>query len=89
MPEEVSKVKDLNMLNYKSREKNMDQFYIVYFFFLNFLPAILAFLTFLSLCLQVLPPPNVTGALHIGHALTAAIQVKDSLFSFLLYKKHL
>ncbi|KAM0058269.1 putative valine--tRNA ligase [Helianthus debilis subsp. tardiflorus] len=22
----------------------------------------------------VLPPPNVTGALHIGHALTAAIQ---------------
>jgi len=25
--------------------------------------------------LQVLPPPNVTGALHIGHALTAAIEV--------------
>ncbi|CAI9270720.1 unnamed protein product [Lactuca saligna] len=24
--------------------------------------------------MQVLPPPNVTGALHIGHALTAAIQ---------------
>ncbi|KAK1591345.1 hypothetical protein Q3G72_006241 [Acer saccharum] len=24
--------------------------------------------------LKVLPPPNVTGALHIGHALTAAIQ---------------
>ncbi|CAI9276973.1 unnamed protein product [Lactuca saligna] len=23
---------------------------------------------------HVLPPPNVTGALHIGHALTAAIQ---------------
>jgi valyl-tRNA synthetase len=22
----------------------------------------------------VLPPPNVTGSLHIGHALTAAIQ---------------
>lgn len=25
--------------------------------------------------MQVLPPPNVTGALHIGHALTAAIEV--------------
>lgn len=25
----------------------------------------------------VLPPPNITGALHIGHALTVAIQ--DSL----------
>ncbi|KAG6505400.1 hypothetical protein ZIOFF_037756 [Zingiber officinale] len=24
--------------------------------------------------LSVLPPPNVTGALHIGHGLTAAIQ---------------
>jgi hypothetical protein len=24
---------------------------------------------------QVLPPPNVTGALHIGHALTVAIEV--------------
>ena len=24
---------------------------------------------------QVLPPPNVTGALHIGHALTVSIQV--------------
>ncbi|PHT35694.1 Valine--tRNA ligase [Capsicum baccatum] len=24
--------------------------------------------------LEVLPPPNVTGALHIGHALTAAIE---------------
>lgn len=33
----------------------------------------------LTLCdtvaLQVLPPPNVTGALHIGHALTVALQV--------------
>lgn len=28
-----------------------------------------------SYFLQVLPPPNVTGALHIGHALTAAIEV--------------
>lgn len=27
---------------------------------------------------QVLPPPNVTGALHIGHALTAAIEVAYS-----------
>ena len=25
---------------------------------------------------MVLPPPNVTGVLHIGHALTATIQVK-------------
>lgn len=25
--------------------------------------------------IQALPPPNVTGALHIGHALTVAIQV--------------
>ena len=25
--------------------------------------------------MQVLPPPNVTGALHIGHALTTAIEV--------------
>ena len=25
----------------------------------------------------VIPPPNVTGALHIGHALTNAIQVRD------------
>ena len=25
--------------------------------------------------MQVLPPPNVTGALHIGHALTSAIEV--------------
>lgn len=23
----------------------------------------------------VLPPPNVTGSLHLGHALTGAIQV--------------
>ena len=23
---------------------------------------------------QILPPPNITGALHIGHALTIAIQ---------------
>jgi len=28
-----------------------------------------------SFILQVLPPPNVTGALHIGHALTAAVEV--------------
>ncbi|PSR93401.1 Valine--tRNA ligase [Actinidia chinensis var. chinensis] len=27
----------------------------------------------------VLPPPNVTGALHIGHALTSAIQVSDTM----------
>jgi hypothetical protein len=25
----------------------------------------------------VIPPPNVTGALHIGHALTAAIEVSN------------
>ena len=25
---------------------------------------------------QVIPPPNVTGALHIGHATTIAIQVR-------------
>uniref|UniRef100_A0A7N2N037 valine--tRNA ligase n=1 Tax=Quercus lobata TaxID=97700 RepID=A0A7N2N037_QUELO len=27
-----------------------------------------------SFILQILPPPNVTGALHIGHALTAAVE---------------
>ena len=27
----------------------------------------------------VLPPPNVTGVLHIGHALTATIQVRGSM----------
>lgn len=32
----------------------------------------------LPLCLaaQILPPPNVTGALHIGHALTVAIEAR-------------
>lgn len=25
----------------------------------------------------VIPPPNVTGALHIGHALTDSIQVRE------------
>jgi valyl-tRNA synthetase len=24
--------------------------------------------------IMVIPPPNVTGSLHLGHALTAAIQ---------------
>ena len=28
----------------------------------------------------VLPPPNVTGSLHVGHALTAAVQ--DTLVRF-------
>ena len=28
----------------------------------------------------VLPPPNVTGSLHLGHALTGAIQVCGSAF---------
>ncbi|KVI04024.1 Aminoacyl-tRNA synthetase, class 1a, anticodon-binding [Cynara cardunculus var. scolymus] len=32
----------------------------------------------------VLPPPNVTGALHIGHALTAAIQVSQITRNFLI-----
>lgn len=27
----------------------------------------------------VIPPPNVTGALHIGHALTNAIQASHTL----------
>ena len=30
----------------------------------------------------VLPPPNVTGVLHLGHALTATIQVHTS-FNFM------
>ncbi|CAH1446045.1 unnamed protein product [Lactuca virosa] len=30
--------------------------------------------------MRVLPPPNVTGALHIGHPLTAAIQLMDRMF---------
>lgn len=29
---------------------------------------------------MVLPPPNITGTLHLGHALTCAIQ--DSLISW-------
>ena len=29
----------------------------------------------------VLPPPNVTGSLHLGHALTGAIQVQGFAFS--------
>ena len=43
---------------------------------------------------MVLPPPNITGTLHLGHALTCAIQ--DSLvswyvniFKFNLKKKNL
>lgn len=27
---------------------------------------------------MVIPPPNVTGSLHLGHALTNAIQVPTS-----------
>ena len=38
-----------------------------------------------SSLLQVLPPPNVTGALHIGHALTAAIQVGIVTYFKFLY----
>lgn len=38
--------------------------------------------------LQVLPPPNVTGALHIGHALTAAVEVL-SLPKFYVYALHI
>jgi hypothetical protein len=35
-----------------------------------------------------LPPPNVTGSLHIGHALTIAIQ--DTLVRWLVFKyKHI
>lgn len=26
-----------------------------------------------------MPPPNVTGALHIGHGLTGAVEVRDFL----------
>ena len=29
---------------------------------------------------QVVPPPNVTGALHIGHGLTGAVEVWDKGF---------
>jgi isoleucyl-tRNA synthetase len=35
---------------------------------------------------MVLPPPNVTGVLHLGHALTAAIQVTKYAAQMLLYK---
>lgn len=38
--------------------------------------------------LQVLPPPNVTGALHIGHALTAAVEVL-LLPKFYVYALHI
>lgn len=31
----------------------------------------------------VIPPPNVTGSLHLGHALTNAIQ--DSIVRWLVY----
>ena len=34
---------------------------------------------------MVLPPPNVTGKLHVGHALTAAIQ--DTLVRWYLNVK--
>lgn len=27
---------------------------------------------------MVIPPPNVTGSLHLGHALTTSIQVPDA-----------
>lgn len=37
---------------------------------------------FYCFILQVLPPPNVTGALHIGHALTAAIEVPYDAFRY-------
>jgi hypothetical protein len=33
---------------------------------------------------QVVPPPNVTGALHIGHGLTGAVEV-CVLFILYLY----
>lgn len=36
---------------------------------------------------MVLPPPNVTGNLHIGHALTAAIEDSFCRFNKLLKKK--
>ena len=37
----------------------------------------------------VIPPPNVTGSLHIGHALTTAIQVCCSTMSRRLRWVHL
>jgi valyl-tRNA synthetase len=33
---------------------------------------------------MVLPPPNITGTLHIGHALTCAIQ--DSIVCWYFFK---
>jgi valyl-tRNA synthetase len=45
---------------------------------MDYLPANIEFF------FQVLPPPNVTGALHIGHALTVAIEVL-SLISAYVY----
>ena len=35
---------------------------------------------------MVLPPPNVTGVLHLGHALTATIQVLDQKQKSILKK---
>ena len=31
---------------------------------------------------MVIPPPNVTGSLHLGHALTTSIQVPAELCTF-------
>ena len=47
------------------------EYYLLSFFYVGggFLNLIVLIL------LQVLPPPNVTGVLHIGHALTIAIEV--------------
>ncbi|GAB2296316.1 hypothetical protein Dimus_030441 [Dionaea muscipula] len=45
---------------------------------------------YMKIDIQVLPPPNVTGALHIGHALTSAIQLamqtKKSICFYLLLR---
>ena len=43
------------------------EYYLLSFFYVGFI--------ILMILLQVLPPPNVTGVLHIGHALTVAIEV--------------
>jgi len=35
---------------------------------------------------MVLPPPNVTGVLHLGHALTATIQVNTGYQFIWIYR---
>jgi hypothetical protein len=67
-------------------------FFCFFVFFPERLPGVLEIIEkkMVLFVLQVLPPPNVTGALHIGHALTAAVEVLSlQNFMFMLCTFHL